>query len=56
MSKNKKSKARPRFACPRCKLAWVSCDPVCLICRELANPINEGAEKILKKYNSSMEV
>lgn len=52
MKKSKKAKPRPRWHCEKCDMYWVSCDPVCIICDRYGKPLNEGAEKILKKVRS----
>ena len=50
MSKKKKNQPRPRFKCYRCGLLWVSdSDPICWLCHIPGTPLNEGAEKIIKK-------
>lgn len=49
MKKSKKDKPRPRFYCAKCGLRWVSCEPLCVICRVSGEPLNEGAEKLIKK-------
>jgi hypothetical protein len=49
MSKKKKNQPRPRWYCPKCKMSWVNCEPVCIICKIPGTPLNEGAEKILNK-------
>jgi hypothetical protein len=49
MSKKKKNQARPRFFCRACGLMWVSCEPMCVICKVHGEPLNEGAEKVLRK-------
>lgn len=48
MSK-KTPKTRPRFKCAHCGLLWVSLEPKCMICKTLGEPLNEGAEKLIKK-------
>lgn len=48
MSK-KNPKPRPRFHCPICGIRWVSLEPKCMICKTLGVPLNEGAEKLIKK-------
>lgn len=52
MKKSKKEKPRPRWYCERCGMLWVSCEPVCILCGIGGKPLNEGAEKILKKVRS----
>lgn len=49
MSKKKKNQARPRWKCRHCGLLWVSCEPMCIICRVHGEPLNESAEKVLRK-------
>lgn len=49
MKKSKKDKPRPRWHCEKCDMYWVSCDPVCIICDRHAKPLNEDAEKLIRK-------
>ena len=53
MSKKKKNQPRPRWQCPRCKMLWVNCEPVCIICKIAGTPLNEGAEKLLRKWSEN---
>ena len=52
MKKSKKEKPRPRWCCEKCGMVWVNCEPICILCRIEGKPLNEGAEKILKKVRS----
>lgn len=50
MKKSKKAKPRPRFVCEKCGMLWVSCEPVCILCGVIGKPLNEGAEKLIRKF------
>ena len=55
MKNSKKSKPRPRWQCPKCGSVWVSGEKKyidCVVCDIAGTPLNEGAEKILKKVRS----
>lgn len=49
MKKSKKSTPRPCWECPKCKMRWVNCEPVCIICGIYGCALNESAEKVLRK-------
>lgn len=49
MKQSKKNKPRPKFICLKCKLSWVSCEPICMLCKTFGEPLNEEAEKLLRK-------
>lgn len=49
MKKSKKEKPRPRFLCEKCGMLWVNCDPVCILCKTIGTPLNESADKVIKK-------
>lgn len=52
MKKSKKEKPRPRFWCEKCGAMWVSSEKKyidCLKCGIPGTPLNEGAEKVIKK-------
>lgn len=49
MKKSKKEKPRPRFYCAKCGLLWVSCKTECIKCDIPGEPLNEGAEKLIRK-------
>lgn len=53
-SKNLNDKPRPCFECPKCKQRWVKdciepSDAVCISCRILGIPLNDGAKKAITK-------
>ena len=50
MKKSKKEQPRPRFVCPKCRMMWINCDVVCILCGIVGTPLNEGAEKLIVKY------
>lgn len=49
MKKSKKNTPRPKWTCGKCKIYWISCAETCVICKSLGMPLNESAEKILRK-------
>lgn len=52
MKKSKKNTPRPRWYCPKCKMLWVNCEPVCIICGVYGTALNESAEKLLRKQGA----
>lgn len=50
MSKSKEQE-RPRFVCKKCGSAWVYHEPYCIICKVIGTPLNERAERIVRKVN-----
>ena len=59
MKKSKKEKPRPRWYCERCGQMWVSSEKKymeCICCEIPGTPLNEGAEKILKKASNDEEI
>ena len=54
MKNSKKSKPRPRWCCEKCGMVWVNCEPIRILCRVAGKPLNEGAEKILKKVRNDI--
>lgn len=49
MKKTKKNKPRPMWACNKCRITWISCECICMICKGVGVPLNESAEKIANK-------
>ena len=52
MKKSKKGKPRPCFRCETCGALWVTGEKKytdCLRCKMPGKPLNEGAEKLLRK-------
>jgi hypothetical protein len=52
MKKSKKDKPRPRWYCEKCGMMWVSAEKKyidCILCGTAGEPLNESAEKMLRK-------
>lgn len=56
MKKSKKNTPRPRWHCPKCKMLWVNCEPICIICGVYGTALNESAEKVLRKKQNEKNV
>lgn len=54
MKKSKKDKPRPRWYCTKCGSIWVSAEKKyidCILCGTAGEPLNESAEKMIRKTN-----
>ena len=59
MKKSKKDKPRPRWYCEKCGMMWVSAEKKyidCILCRTAGEPLNESAEKLLKKARNDEKI
>ena len=59
MKKSKKDKPRPRWCCTKCGMMWVSAEKKyidCIICGIAGEPLNESAEKLLKKARNDEKI
>ena len=56
-NKNKnKDTVRAKFICNKCGASWVYHEPICPICKIMGNPMNNRAERIIRKYLNQQSV